>query len=82
MLVKTLIPAGLRGLILAAMAAALMSHSLLDAQFHLDHRHDRPLQASSGNREASEEQLVRFGQWSGVVMLMAGIADRRSITAA
>ena len=69
MLVKSLVPAGLRGLILAAMAAALMStlsavinstSTLLTLDIYK--KVIRP--------NATEHQQVRFGQWSGVIVLL------------
>jgi SSS family solute:Na+ symporter len=71
-LVKALIPQGLRGLILAGMAAALMSTisalvnstaTILTIDLY------KPLRRP----DASEEQLVRFGRWSGTGVLAAGI---------
>ncbi len=71
-LVKTLIPTGLRGLILAAMAAALMSNlssvlnsasTLLTIDFYK--KFIRPA--------ATEREQVRFGQLSGTVVLLLGI---------
>jgi solute:Na+ symporter, SSS family len=71
-LVQTLIPTGLRGLILAAMAAALMSNlssvlnsasTLVTIDFYK--RFVRP--------NASERQQVRFGQLSGAVVLLLGM---------
>jgi SSS family solute:Na+ symporter len=72
-LVKGLIPTGLRGLILAAMAAALMSNlssvlnsasTLVTIDFYK--KFARP--------DATEKQLVRFGQVSGAVILLLGVA--------
>lgn len=72
LLVESLVPRGLRGLILAAVAAALMSH--LSAMINststiltmdLYKRLFRP--------EASERSLVVFGQWSGAVVMALGI---------
>jgi SSS family solute:Na+ symporter len=72
-LVQTLIPTGLRGLILAAMAAALMSNlssvlnsasTLVTLDFYK--KFFRP--------EATERQQVRFGQTSGTVILLTGMA--------
>jgi SSS family solute:Na+ symporter len=72
-LVQTLIPTGLRGLILAAMAAALMSNlssvlnsasTLVTIDFYK--KFIRP--------NADERQQVRFGQLSGTVVLLLGIA--------
>jgi SSS family solute:Na+ symporter len=72
-LVQTLIPTGLRGLILAAMAAALMSNlssvlnsasTLVTLDFYK--KFVRP--------KATERQQVRFGQISGTVILLTGMA--------
>src|SRR5207245_3362565 len=72
-LVQTLIPTGLRGLILAAMAAALMSNlssvlnsasTLVTIDFYK--KFFRP--------DASEKQQVRFGQASGALILALGMA--------
>src|SRR5438132_11121375 len=72
-LVQTLIPTGLRGLILAAMAAALMSNlssvlnsasTLVTIDFYK--KFFRP--------DATEIQQVRFGQLSGTVILSLGMA--------
>ncbi len=73
MLVKSLIPGGLRGLILAAMAAALMStiSSMINSTstiLTID------LYKKLWRPNAAETTLVRFGQWSGAVVLAAGIA--------
>jgi SSS family solute:Na+ symporter len=71
-LVQTLIPTGLRGLILAAMAAALMSNlssvlnsasTLVTIDFYK--KFVRP--------DAGERQQVRFGQVSGTLILVLGI---------
>jgi len=72
-LVQNLIPTGLRGLILAAMAAALMSNlssvlnsasTLVTIDFYK--KFFRP--------DASEREQVRFGQLSGTVILLLGLA--------
>lgn len=72
-LVRHLIPTGLRGLILAAMAAALMSNlssvlnsasTLVTIDFY--RKLVRP--------DATDKQQVRFGQVSGAVILMLGMA--------
>ncbi|MGH9341461.1 MAG: sodium:solute symporter family transporter, partial [Acidobacteriota bacterium] len=72
MLVKSILPAGLRGLILTAMAAALMStlSSMLNSTstlltFDLYKRAWKP--------DADDKQLVRVGEWSGVLVLITGI---------
>jgi SSS family solute:Na+ symporter len=72
LLVKTLVPPGLRGLILAAIAAALMSHlsSMINSTstiLTLD------LYKRIWNPDASEKKLVAFGQWSGTVVMTLGI---------
>lgn len=71
-LVRHLIPPGLRGLILAGMAAALMStiSSMINSTstiLTLD------LYKPLWRKDASEEQQVLFGRWSGTVVLAAGI---------
>jgi len=72
-LVQNLIPTGLRGLILAAMAAALMSNlssvlnsasTLVTIDFYK--KFFRP--------DAGERDQVRFGQVSGAVILLLGLA--------
>jgi SSS family solute:Na+ symporter len=72
MLVRSLIPAGMRGLILAAMSAALMSTlaSMLNSTSTVV---TIDLYRKLWNPQADQHQLVRFGQWSGVVILAAGI---------
>lgn len=72
LLVQSLVPQGLRGLILAAIAAALMSHlsSMINSTstiltMDLYQRLWRP--------KASERELVIFGQWSGAVVMALGI---------
>jgi len=72
MLVKELIPTGLKGLLLAGMAAALMSHvsAVLNSAstiLTID------LYKQLTKREVTEHQQVRFGRWSGVVLLIASI---------
>jgi SSS family solute:Na+ symporter len=72
LLVKTLVPTGLRGLILAAIAAALMSHlsSMINSTstiLTLD------LYKRIWSPDASEKKLVAFGQWSGAVVMTLGI---------
>jgi SSS family solute:Na+ symporter len=73
MLVRSLIPTGMRGLILAAMCAALMSTlaSMLNSTSTVV---TIDLYRKLVNQHASEGQTVRFGQWSGVAILVAGIA--------
>src|SRR3954447_4363674 len=72
-LVHALVPTGLRGLILAAMAAALMSNlssvlnsasTLMTIDFYK--KLVRP--------DAGEKQQVRFGQVSGTLILLIGMA--------
>jgi SSS family solute:Na+ symporter len=71
-LVHELIPTGLRGLIFAAMAAALMSNlssvlnsasTLVTLDFYKKLFHP----------DASEKQQVRFGQLSGTLILLCGV---------
>lgn len=72
MLVESLVPRGLRGLILAAVAAALMSH--LSAMINststiltmdIYKRLLRP--------QADQSSLVAFGRWSGAATMFLGI---------
>jgi SSS family solute:Na+ symporter len=71
-LVRELIPTGLKGLLLAGMAAALMGHvaTVLNSAstiITLD------LYKKLSKREVTEKQQVRVGRWSGVVVLAASI---------
>jgi SSS family solute:Na+ symporter len=71
-LVKQFIPTGLKGLLLAGMAAALMGHvaTVLNSAstiLTID------LYKKLLNRDATEEQQVRFGRWSGAFVLIASI---------
>ena len=71
-LVKELIPTGLKGLLLAGMAAALMSHvaAVLNSSstiLTID------LYKKLTRREVTEAQQVRFGRWSGAAVLLASI---------
>lgn len=71
-LVKALIPTGLRGLILAGMAAALMS--TLSAMINSTSTIlTMDLYKTFWRREASEAEQVRFGRWSGAAVLAVGI---------
>ena len=71
-LVKQLIPTGLKGLLLAGMAAALMGHvaTVLNSASTIV---TLDLYKKLLNREASEEQQVRIGRWSGAIILLASI---------
>ena len=71
-LVRELIPTGLKGLLLAGMAAALMSHvsAVLNSAstiLTID------LYKKLSGREVTEHQQVRFGRWSGAAVLVASI---------
>src|SRR6266550_1244871 len=71
-LVRELIPPGLKGLLLAGMAAALMGHvaTVLNSAstiITLD------LYKRLTRREVTEKEQVRFGRWSGAVVLLASI---------
>ena len=71
-LVKEFIPTGLKGLLLAGMAAALMGHvsTVLNSAstiLTLD------IYKKLLNPKATEAQQVRFGRWSGVFVLIASI---------
>ncbi|MBI4904106.1 MAG: sodium/solute symporter [Acidobacteria bacterium] len=72
LLVKSLVPQGLRGLILAAIAAALMSHlsAMLNSTSTIL---TMDLYRKLWRRDASEHQLVIFGQWSGVFVMLISI---------
>jgi len=72
LLVKELIPTGLKGLLLAGMAAALMGHvaTVLNSAstvITID------LYKRLTRREVTDVQQVRFGRWSGVAVLLASI---------
>ena len=71
-LVKQLIPTGLKGLLLAGMAAALMSHvsAVLNSASTII---TIDLYKKLAKREATERQQVRFGRWSGAAVLLASI---------
>ena len=71
-LVKELIPTGLKGLLLAGMAAALMStvSTVLNSASTLV---TIDLYKNLANPAATESQQVRFGRWSGIVILVASI---------
>jgi len=71
-LVKTLIPTGLRGLILAGMAAALMSNvsSVLNSASTLA---TMDLYGKLIRPHASEKELVRFGRISGAAILIVSM---------
>src|SRR5207248_2995769 len=72
LLVKTLVPQGLRGLILAAIAAALMSHlsSMINSTSTIL---TMDIYKRLWSPDASEKKLVAFGQWSGAVVMALGI---------
>jgi SSS family solute:Na+ symporter len=72
LLVKELIPSGLKGLLLAGMAAALMSHvsAVLNSASTIV---TIDLYKKLTHREVSEEQQVRFGRWSGALVLLVSI---------
>ena len=72
LLVKELIPTGLKGLLLAGMAAALMGHvaTVLNSAstvITID------LYKRLTRRAVTDVQQVRFGRWSGVAVLLASI---------
>ena len=71
-LVRDLVPQGLRGLILAAIAAALMSHlsSMINSTSTIL---TMDLYKRLWRRDASERALVMFGQWSGAIVMALGI---------
>ena len=72
MLVKTILPSGLVGLVLAGLIAAIMSHisgainsctTIATVDFYLPYI----------NKKASEAQAIRFGKWTGVLIVLLGI---------
>src|SRR5438477_6139746 len=71
-LVKELIPKGLKGLLLAGMAAALMSHvsAVLNSASTII---TIDLYKKLSKREVTEPQQVQFGRWSGAVVLLVSI---------
>ena len=71
-MVKQLIPTGLKGLLLAGMAAALMGHvaTVLNSASTII---TMDLYKKLLNRDASETQQVRVGRWSGAIVLLASI---------
>ena len=71
-LVKELIPTGLKGLLLAGMAAALMGHvaTVLNSASTII---TIDLYKKLMNREVSDAQQVRIGRWSGALVLIASI---------
>src|SRR4029079_18155442 len=71
-LVKQFIPTGLKGLLLAGMAAALMGHvaTVLNSASTIITL-DRYKNLSG--REVTEKQQVRVGRWSGAAVLAASI---------
>jgi SSS family solute:Na+ symporter len=71
-LVRDLIPTGLKGLLLAGMAAALMSHvsAVLNSASTII---TIDLYKKLMRREVTEHQQVRFGRWSGAAVLLASI---------
>ncbi len=71
-LVKQFVPSGLKGLLLAGMAAALMGHvaTVLNSASTIA---TLDLYKKLANPNATEAQQVRVGRWSGVVILIASI---------
>ncbi|EEF61449.1 sodium:solute symporter [Pedosphaera parvula] len=71
-LVKELLPTGLKGLLLAGMAAALMGHvaTVLNSASTII---TIDLYKRLFNRDVTDAQQVRFGRWSGTLVLIASI---------
>src|SRR5439155_19527674 len=71
-LVKELIPTGLKGLLLAGMAAALMSHvsAVLNSASTII---TIDLYKKLMKQDVTERQQVYFGRWSGAAVLAASI---------
>jgi len=72
LLVKQLIPTGLKGLLLAGMAAALMGHvaTVLNSAATVV---TIDLYKRLTRREVTDAQQVRFGRWAGVLTLLASV---------
>ncbi|PWU15643.1 MAG: hypothetical protein C5B50_15045 [Verrucomicrobia bacterium] len=72
-LVKNLLPAGLKGLSLAAMAGALMTmlSTVLNSASTIV---TLDLYRKFAKLELTETEQVRFGRWSGVGLLLASVA--------
>ena len=72
-LVKDLVPTGLKGLILAGLSAALMStlSTVLNSTSTLL---TLDIYKKAIRRDATEEQEIRFGRWSGALVLIIGVA--------
>jgi solute:Na+ symporter, SSS family len=73
MLVKSFVPTGLKGLILAGLSAALMStlSTVVNSTATLL---TMDLYQKAIRPNATEAQQIRFGRWSGVVVLIVGSA--------
>ena len=71
-LIKQLVPTGLKGLLLAGMGAALMGHvaTVLNSASTIV---TIDLYKNLVNRNATEEQQVRIGRWSGAIILIASV---------
>jgi solute:Na+ symporter, SSS family len=71
-LVKLLVPTGLKGLLLAGMAAALMGHvaTVLNSASTIV---TLDLYKKLINPNATEAQQVRIGRWSGAAILLASV---------
>jgi len=72
LLVETLLPAGLVGLVMAGLIAAMMSHlsgainsstTILTVDIYQPYL----------NKNSTDQQAVRFGRWSGTVIILLGI---------
>ena len=72
-LVKSFVPAGLKGLILAGLSAALMStlSTVLNSTSTLL---TLDIYQKLLRPDATEAQQIRFGRWSGTVVLILGVA--------
>ncbi len=78
-LVKTLIPSGLKGLILAALAGALMSalSTVLNSTSTLL---TMDIYKKLLKPDVTEAQQIRFGRWSGAIALAVSVAIAFSYT--
>ncbi len=70
-LLKTVIPTGLKGLILAGLCGAIMStiQALINSSATIL---TVDLYGERAGVKVSEEQMIRFGRWAGVAILIVG----------
>ena len=70
-LLKTVVPTGLKGLILAGLCGAIMStiQALINSSATIL---TVDLYGEQSGKKVSEQQMIRFGRWAGVVILITG----------